>query len=253
MLLTKTSYLWTVSDPALAAVNGEDCLPDLAIGRLPATTREEAEALVAKLLAWEESGQGLSGTAVLVADAPDTAGDFEADVEDVRASFLADRATTTLRVAELGAATKGAILESFDEGASLMSYVGHGGTAVWSSSGVLASWDAPLLRAQSRQPVLLTMNCLNGYFVAPNFDALPEALLKAEGRGAIAASSPSGLSLDGPAHEYHRALLAELASGEHHRLGDAVLAAQKAYAHTGLMPELLEVYQLLGDPAMKIR
>ena len=91
-----------------------------------------------------------------------------------------------------------------------MSYVGHGGTAVWASENVLNSWDTPSLRAQSRQPLLLTMNCLNGYFVAPNFDALSEALLKAEGRGAIAAFSPSGLSLDGPAHQYHRAVMAEL-------------------------------------------
>jgi hypothetical protein len=95
------------------------------------------------------------------------------------------------------------------------------------------------------------MNCLNGYFVAPNFDALPEALLKAQGRGAIAAFSPSGLSLDGPAHEYHRAVMSELVSGRHERLGDAILAAQAAYAETGLMPELLGVYQLLGDPAMR--
>jgi hypothetical protein len=97
------------------------------------------------------------------------------------------------------------------------------------------------------------MNCLNGYFVAPNFDALPEALLKAEGRGAIAAFSPSGLSLDGPAHQYHRAVMAEITSGEHERLGDAILAAQRSYAEIGLMPELLEVYELLGDPAMKVR
>jgi hypothetical protein len=97
------------------------------------------------------------------------------------------------------------------------------------------------------------MNCLNGYFVAPNFDSLSEALLKVEGRGAIAAFSPSGLSLDGPAHEYERALMAQITSGQHQRLGDAILAAQKTYAQTGLMPELLTVYQLLGDPAMKIR
>ncbi len=104
---------------------------------------------------------------------------------------------------------------------------------------MLNSWDTPSLRAQSRQPLLLTLNCLNGYFVAPNFDALPEALLKAEGRGAIAAFSPSGLSLDGPAHQYHRAVMAELTSGTHERLGDAILAAQRTYAQTGLMPELL--------------
>jgi hypothetical protein len=97
------------------------------------------------------------------------------------------------------------------------------------------------------------MNCLNGYFVAPNFDALPEALVKAGGRGAIGAFSPSGLSLDGPAHEYHRAVTGELVSGRHERLGDAILAAQRDYAETGLMPELLSVYQFLGDPAMSLR
>ena len=47
--------------------------------------------------------------------------------------------------------------------------------------------------------------------------------------------------------------MAELTSGKHERLGDAVLAAQKAYAQTGLMPELVSVYHLLGDPAMPIR
>ncbi len=166
----------------LAAVNGEDLLPDLAIGRLPATTREQAEALVGKLLAWEDSGQDLSGNAVLVADNPDLGGDFEADVEDIRQSFLGSRSTATLTVRALGGATRPAILGAFDDGASLMSYVGHGGTAVWSSANVLNSWDAASLRAQIRQPLLLTMNCLNGYFVAPNFDALPEAL--AEGGGA---------------------------------------------------------------------
>ena len=228
-------------------------LPDMAIGRLPATTREQAEALVGKLLAWEDSGQGLSGNAVLVADTPDLAGDFEADVEDIRQSFLSGRATTTLKVRELGSAARPAILDSFDEGASLASYVGHGGTAVWSSANVLNSWDTPSLLAQSRQPLLLTMNCLNGYFVAPNFDALPEALVKAEGRGVVAAFSPSGLSLDGPAHQYHRAVMAEITSGRHERLGDALLAAQGMYAETGLMPELLTVYQFLGDPATKVR
>jgi hypothetical protein len=99
----------------------------------------------------------------------------------------------------------------------------------------------------------VTLNCLNGYFVAPSYESLSESLVKAQGRGAIAAFSPSGLSLDGPAHQYHRALVAELVSGRHERLGDALLAAQKAYAETGLMPELLAIYHLLGDPAMAIR
>ena len=252
VLWAKTSYLWTASDPGLAAVNGDDALPDLAIGRLPAATVEEARKLVEKLLAWEDSGQGLSGRAALVADNPDLAGDFEANARDIAESFLPGRSQQLL-LSQLGAGTRPAIQDAMNSGLSLLSYVGHGGAAVWASENVWNSWDASSLQAQSRQPFLLTMNCLNGYFVAPAFDSLSESLLKVEGRGAIASFSPSGLSLDGPAHQYHRALMAELTNGRNQRLGDAVLAAQKAYAHTGLMPELLSVYHLLGDPAMKLQ
>jgi hypothetical protein len=134
-----------------------------------------------------------------------------------------------------------------------MSYVGHGGPAVWASENVLNSWDTAKLLAQSRQPLMLTFNCLNGYFVAPNYDSLSEAFLKVEGRGTIGSFSPTGLSLNAPAHRFHRALMAEITGGGHARLGDAVLAAQAAYAEEGVMPELLAIYHLLADPGMRIR
>jgi hypothetical protein len=97
------------------------------------------------------------------------------------------------------------------------------------------------------------MNCLNGYFHFPYFDSLAEGLLKVEGKGAIAAFSPSGLSLDGPAHRFHRELLDAVFHQGHRRLGDAVLAAQSAYAGSGAFPELVSIYHLLGDPALRIR
>jgi hypothetical protein len=87
----------------------------------------------------------------------------------------------------------------------------------------------------------------------PGLNSLGEELVKAEGRGAIAAFAPSGLSVDGPAHLYQRALITELVSGRHRRLGDAILAAQAAYADTGAFPELLSIYHLLGDPALELR
>jgi hypothetical protein len=100
---------------------------------------------------------------------------------------------------------------------------------------------------------MLTMNCLNGYFITPFYESLAEGFLKAQGKGTIAAFSPSGLSLDGPAHLYHRAVMQEITSGHHQRLGDALLAAQKTYALSGAMPELLSIYHLFGDPALEIQ
>jgi hypothetical protein len=118
---------------------------------------------------------------------------------------------------------------------------------------VLNTTDVVSLSAQPRQPFLLTMNCLNGYFHFPYFDSLAEALVKAEDRGAIAAFSPSGLSLNEPAHQFHQALLERLFRRGHRRLSDAVLAAQEAYATTGAFPELLSIYHLFGDPALVLR
>ncbi len=131
--------------------------------------------------------------------------------------------------------------------------MGHGATTVWASENVFNNWDVASLRPQPQQPLLLTMNCLNGFFHFPPLNSLAEELVKAEGKGAIAAFSPSGLSVNDAAHQYHKALLSELESGRHERLGDAVQAAQAAYADTGALPELLSIYHLFGDPAMRIR
>jgi hypothetical protein len=155
---------------------------------------------------------------------------------------------------QLGAeATRGAIVEAFEQGASLLSYMGHGGIHLWAQENIFNSSQVGLLAAQPLEPLVLTLNCLNGYYHFPYFNALSEELLKAEGKGALAAFSPSGLSLNGPAHLFHKALLGELLQQGHARLGDAVLAAQAAYTETGAFPELLSIYHLLGDPAMKLR
>jgi hypothetical protein len=84
-------------------------------------------------------------------------------------------------------------------------------------------------------------------------ESLSPASIPGREGGAIAAFSPTGLSVNGPAQRFHEALLVELFSGKHARLGDAVMAAQKAYAVTGAFPELLSIYHLLGDPALTLR
>ena len=250
--LVKSTFLWTVSDPSLAAVNGDDAIPDLAIGRLTAGTLAEAEAAVAKILAFEESGQSLDGNAVLVADNPDLAGNFEANANDI-ASLLPDRPVERIFLTQYGAGTRAAVLNAFNAGASLVSYVGHGSQALWASEGVLRSIDIALLQPQPRQPLLLTMTCSNGYFISPFLNGISERFVLEPDKGAIAAFSPSGLSLDEAAHLYHRALVQELVSRRHARLGDLVLAAQKDYADTGAFPELLSLYHLFGDPALQVR
>jgi hypothetical protein len=252
--LIETSFLWTASDPSYAAVNGDDPLPDLAIGRLPAASLVEAQSMVEKIVAYEREGTTLGGPVALVADDPDRAGDFERDAEALASGVLSSRNPRRIFLRSLGTAdSRAAIRDAFDEGGSLLSYLGHGGIHLWADERLLETGDVASFAPQPRQPIVLTMNCLNGYFHFPYFNSLAEELVKARDRGAIAAFSPSGLSLNGPAHRLHEVLLGELVSGRHARLGDAILAAQAAYAETGAFPELLRIYHLLGDPALRLR
>jgi hypothetical protein len=242
-----------VSDPAYASVNGEDLLPDLAIGRLPASSVAEAERLIQKVLDFEGGGGNFLGQVVLVADNADLGGNFEADADEIASTVLASRSPRKIYYSQEGASTRTRIEDAFDGGASLMSYMGHGGTVVWASENIFNRQDVASLSAQPQQPLLLTLNCLNGFFHFPPMNSLSEELLKAEGKGVIGAFSPSGLSVNDPAHLFHKALLEEVVSGRHDRLGDAVLAAQERYATSGAFPELLSIYHLFGDPALGIR
>jgi hypothetical protein len=253
--LVRTSFLWTASDPALASLNGEDGLPDIALGRLSASTADEARAMIQKILVWESAGfTPLAGPATLVADNPDQAGDFEADAEEIAQGWLGGREVERIYLTQLGTLdARGAIKAAFERGTSLMSYIGHGSTAIWASEQMLNPDQVDGLLLQAQQPLVLAMNCLNGFFHTPRNDSLAEKLVKAEGKGAIAAFSSSGLSLNEAAKVYHKAMLDQILYGTHERLGDALLAAQSAYADSGADPEMLAIYHLFGDPALKIR
>jgi hypothetical protein len=252
--LVKTRYMWTASDPWLAAVNGEDLLPDVAIGRLPAASVDEVRALVEKILVYETGESDPEAPIVLITDNPDSAGDFNWNADVLAATVLSGQNVEKIYLSELGTtATRSAIRNTFDEGASIMSYIGHGAIHMWANENLLNVGNVGSFSPQSEQPILFTMNCLNGYFHFPYQNSLAEALLKAEGKGVIAAFSPTGLSLDEPAHRFHRALLEHVVTQDHERLGDAILAGQSDYADTGAFPELLRIYHLLGDPALSLR
>jgi uncharacterized delta-60 repeat protein len=247
----KTSFLVTASDSAYGSVNGEDLVPDIAVGRLPAASAEELRRMVEKILSFERAGRGLEGTSVLVTDNPDSAGDFDANGDELESTVLSGRTTRRISLARLGVDTsRQAVLDAFDDGASTLSYVGHGGIHLWASENIFDKDSTASLSPQSEQPIVLTLNCLNGYFHFPYFDSLSEALLKANGKGAVAVFSPSGLSVNEPAHELHRALLQSLLSDRHLTLGDAILEAQGRFLTRSGSPELLAIYHLFGDPGM---
>jgi hypothetical protein len=184
-----------------------------------------------------------------VADNPDQAGDFEADAEEIAERLLAGRELERIYLTRLGTLNaRSAIQDAFERGSSLMSYIGHGSTAIWASEQMLNTSQVNGLVPQAQQPLVLAMNCLNAFFHTPWTDSLAERLVKAEQKGAIAAFSSSGLSLNQAAKVYHEAFLDQILNGDHARLGDALLAAQAAYADSGADPKCRHLPPSSGTP-----
>jgi Peptidase family C25 len=99
----------------------------------------------------------------------------------------------------------------------------------------------------------VTMTCLNGYFHDAALDSLAEALLHADGGGAVAVWAPSGIT--GPSgqsvmnQELFRWVFSERDSpGAPLRLGEAVVRAKAAVGDD----DVRRTWILLGDPSMPL-
>ncbi len=252
-LMVQTPQGLFPSDNRLADSDG-DGMPETAIGRIPVLTAAELDAYVDKIEAYEAADPaGWAGNALLLADAPSEGTDFGADsralAEQIPSTYTTeqvDLTTTTL------ADARTLLFDALNSGTALVNYLGHGGLDRLSGGGLLTSADVPDLNNADRLPVLTAMTCTVNRFAVPGVPSLGELLVKKPNGGAAAVLGPSGLSI----HPDSRLLAAgfyrrtpDLAAA---RLGDLVLAAYREVRGLGGDPVLLDIYNLLGDPALRI-
>jgi hypothetical protein len=259
----------------LAAIVGDDPLPDLHIARLPVNTPAEVEAVTAKILAYESGfPQDWQGRLLFVADdTPDEAGDFVLQAEALISGYLshpwrADRVyldsykdTGTCGTGSPGTcpAANAAIRDALNgNGALLVTYFGHASISAWASERMWMVNDLTHLTNGGRLPVILSMTCWDGYWIGPSGGALSygpglvEAMLRAEGRGAVGAFSPGGLGV-GTGHDaLAEGFFAALFESGAWELGQAALSARLRLYSTGADADLLNTYTILGDPALRI-
>jgi hypothetical protein len=97
------------------------------------------------------------------------------------------------------------------------------------------------------------MTCSVGQFAIPGYDSLSEALvLKGDG-GAAAVWAPSGMSYNFLAKMLDEEFFRALFVNNEAVLGDALLKAHQEYNARGGSSYLIDIYNLLGDPALKLR
>ncbi|HJQ67370.1 MAG TPA: C25 family cysteine peptidase [Blastocatellia bacterium] len=243
-----TTALETASDDWLADFDG-DGLASLAMGRLPVRTRQEADAVVAKIIGYDQSTAAGEGV-LLVTDANDGY-DFESINARVKELIPGVSVQEFMRGGSGRFSAKTDLLDSLNRGPKVVNYFGHGTLDRWSGD-YLSSSDALGLTNRDRLAVFLTMTCLNGYFHDPALESLAESLLKSGGGGAVAVWASSGMcdaSSQGAMNlEMFRQLFAD--SGPRPiTLGEAALRAKAATSER----DTRQTYVLFGDPTSRLK
>jgi hypothetical protein len=254
-VLVDTSSGVTASDVALMT-SDEQAVPDVAVGRIPATTPQALTAYVDKVRRYETAAGEWRSRAVLVADKPGGGGDFTANSEELAALLPPSFSITKAYQGNLGfSATRTRLLAALSEGSLLVNYVGHGGFRQLGSDpssglGLLQVEDVASLPATDHVPVVTMLTCTAGQFAVPGASSIAEALVQDPDAGAIAVLAPTSWELDYESMILGRAFVKALSETRTPVLGDAHVQTLATAAAKGGSPVTRRTYTLLGDPAL---
>jgi hypothetical protein len=244
--------LETASDDWFADTD-DDGLPELAIGRLPVRNAQQAQDMVAKLLAYEDGNSaGWTRSVLLVADQNDDMSDFEASTEAlvrfVPRDYAVQRVFTGVSGPEVARLQ---LLDAVNRGQLIVNYTGHGSVRIWGTDGTLLTTDdvASAWHNGSQLPLVVAMNCLNGFFHGIyDEESLAESLLRAVGGGAVATWASSGLTDSATQARVNQELFRLLFSDSTLTMGQAAAMAKRAV--TG---DVRRSWVFFGDPALHLK
>lgn len=249
--LIDAGLLETASDDWFADFDA-DGVPELSVGRISARTPEEIAAQVAKIVAYKQasalggSNGDWSRQVVLVADRNDGF-DFEAasnQLADLTPASLS--AVTIYRGQTNDATARSQVLQSLNAGSLLLNYLGHGSVELWRGD-LLTSADPAALTNGTRLPLIISMNCLNGYFDDIYTESLAEALMKAPGGGAVGVWASSGLTEAQLQLTMNQELFAQLFYYSQ-TVGEAILRAKRSISDR----EVRKPWIFFGDPTIRL-
>jgi hypothetical protein len=272
--LSYTTYQGeTVTDEWFGRISGEDIIPDIYIGRLPAANSDQADDMVAKIIDYE-MGLGVQSwqkDILLVADNPteDWEQVFETMNEDAAAlipagmnapakGYLGDYLDQGFAPADLNTDLTAAI----NSGALIVNYSGHGGIQLWANERILDVDDVNALTNDQQYPFFISMSCRAGYFAypeigmwAPYLKSLGEELLRVNDSGAAAAFVPTGMTAIRGQHILNTSLFEAIFTEDIRELGPAIASAKMTLLANGdaEYEDVSKTFLLFGDPAMKLK
>ena len=241
-----TTLMKTASDDWFTDFNG-DGIADTPVGRIPVRTPDEAALVIGKITSRGTPSGAWSHNALFVADTPSDY-DFPGVAASLAKLLPSSITSQTIDFSKTSSAHSD-IVNSINNGDLLVTYVGHASVEIWAEY-VFTSVDAAALTNGSHLPVVMAMDCLNGYFHDVYTESLAEALLKAPNGGAVAVWTSSSLTQPDQQAIMANALFRQLFRTDVNlTLGEAVGRAK--VAATDL--DVRRSWILFGDPTMKLR
>jgi hypothetical protein len=259
-MMVDTAFMEATSDDALADFNN-DGLAEMAVGRLPIRTQQEASMLINKIISYDvgQLGNPLERGALIVSDRTDGFDFQEAG------NAIGERLPTGMTIQAINRddgdvnAVRNQIIAGINRGPVLVTYLGHGSVGVWTGDGLLTVADAPSLTNGERLPLFVMTTCLNGSYMELGSDSLGEALLKAPQGGGIAVWASSGLTEPTGQVAVTQALTQSIFGSWNNgrgstslgsiRLGDAIRSAKSSTSDV----DIRRTWILIGDPTMKVK
>ncbi|MDH3486150.1 MAG: C25 family cysteine peptidase, partial [Myxococcales bacterium] len=232
----------------------DDGLADVAVGRIPAQTRDDAMAAFEAVRSYQELEFDDFGLAALMISGMNRGANFAGAIDDLQEMFPPALETRSIRVDTVGVEQARADLAiDLQRAPFWMHYTGHGGLDRFDDQGVLKSEDISTLRPLL-PPIVTGMTCATSRFELPGTDALAEHMVDPANAFAIASWGPSGLTMSHDAAMLGKAFATKLFSddGATPRLGDLIVALHQEPA-PAYDPNALAVYVLLGDPALRLK
>lgn len=236
---------------------------DIAVGRLPANTADEAQYMVDKIrrhMTGRDPG-GWPNTIAIIADDEEN-GDFVYDAERLSNVIEENQPEYNINKIYLDAYTQisgssGAtyptvnetMKKQFANGAAVVAYIGHGGPRKLSHESIFMQQDADALTNAGRMPFVFTASCEVGRFDDHTFNSLGEILVRNPKGGAIAALVTTRVVYNTANNELGRNMFhQDITSGM--RIGDIVMNAKNI---TGSISSANKrKFTLLGDPAIRL-
>ena len=265
---------WYGQMDAQDQVPGGDVL-DIAIGRLPAETEEEADFLVDRCIRYETEApfEHWRDEVILVADdelssLPGCETRWSNESDELAQYDIGNFADITkIYLAEyqqIGGVKPGSrfdFLDAWNDGALMINFIGHGSSQQMADEQVFLGSDVSQLSNGLKLPMVSAFSCTIGDFANPAGKSLSEKLLLHSAGGAIATLTSSNESYPDPNKYLHQSYFARVLPQELGReivpVGVGVLHGKaEAQGRGSFGPYASEnswKYNLLCDPALTLR